>query len=90
MSMRFGLIVGFALGYVLGAKAGHERYDQIMQAWASVSRSQPAQQLSHDVRSAASRAGETLERKASEGADKVTSMVRSGESRGGNGRIPPD
>ena len=27
--MRFGLVVGFALGYYLGAKAGRERYDQI-------------------------------------------------------------
>jgi hypothetical protein len=29
MRFRFGLVTGFAAGYYLGAKAGHERYDQI-------------------------------------------------------------
>ena len=27
------ILVGMAIGYVLGAKAGRERYDQIMRAW---------------------------------------------------------
>jgi hypothetical protein len=27
---RLGLLLGFAIGYVLGAKAGRERYDQIV------------------------------------------------------------
>ncbi len=30
MKFRTGLIVGLGAGYVLGAKAGRERYDQIM------------------------------------------------------------
>lgn len=29
MRFRHGVIVGFALGYYLGAKAGRERYEQI-------------------------------------------------------------
>jgi hypothetical protein len=32
MRFRAGLVVGFAVGYYLGAKAGRERYDQI-EAW---------------------------------------------------------
>jgi hypothetical protein len=28
---RLGLLIGFGIGYVLGAKAGRERYDQIVQ-----------------------------------------------------------
>ena len=87
MRMRFGLLVGFAIGYVLGAKAGRERYEQIMEMWGSVSRSEPAQQLGEDVRVAASRMSESIERKASEGADKVTSMVRGGGSDVSNGSI---
>jgi hypothetical protein len=29
MRFRVGLLVGFAIGYYLGAKAGRERYEQI-------------------------------------------------------------
>lgn len=29
MRLRLGLVVGFASGYYLGARAGRERYDQI-------------------------------------------------------------
>ena len=29
MKFRLGLVVGLAVGYVLGAKAGRERYEQI-------------------------------------------------------------
>jgi hypothetical protein len=32
MRFRAGLIIGGAVGYVLGARAGRERYDQIMRA----------------------------------------------------------
>ena len=28
-----GILVGVAVGYVLGAKAGRERYEQIMRLW---------------------------------------------------------
>ena len=34
--LRFGLIVGFASGYYLGAKAGRERYVQLRDAAARV------------------------------------------------------
>lgn len=29
MGLRTGLVVGFATGYYMGAKAGHERYEQL-------------------------------------------------------------
>jgi hypothetical protein len=29
MKFRLGLVIGLAVGYVLGAKAGRERYEQI-------------------------------------------------------------
>jgi len=35
VSFKTGLIVGAAVGYVLGAKAGRERYEQITKIWAS-------------------------------------------------------
>ena len=33
MRGRLGMFVGFGAGYVLGAKAGRERYEQIKRAW---------------------------------------------------------
>lgn len=30
MRFRLGLLIGLAIGYVLGAKAGKQRYDQIV------------------------------------------------------------
>lgn len=38
MRFRFGLVVGFGLGYYLGAKAGRVRYEQIRRA---LERAQP-------------------------------------------------
>ena len=39
MRMRLGLVVGFGTGYYLGAKAGHERYDDINRLVEKVKRS---------------------------------------------------
>ncbi len=36
MRFRTGLAIGFGVGYVLGAKAGRERYHQIQRAWQKV------------------------------------------------------
>ena len=33
MGFKRGLIVGFGVGYVLGAKAGKERYEELREAW---------------------------------------------------------
>lgn len=32
MRLRLGFLIGFAVGYVLGSRAGRERYEQIMAA----------------------------------------------------------
>lgn len=84
MQFRFGLFLGLAIGYVLGAKAGRARYEQIMQLWASMKRSEPAQQLGEDVRIAASKAGKRVEEVANEGVAKVTDLVR-GQNAGNGG-----
>jgi hypothetical protein len=83
--MRFRLIfvLGFAIGYVLGARAGRARYEQIVRAWNSFKQSDPAQQLGADVRVAASKAGQRVEHAASEGVAKVTNIVRGNAAEGG-------
>jgi hypothetical protein len=35
-AFKRGAFIGFATGYVLGARAGRERYEQIRHAWARV------------------------------------------------------
>ena len=36
MRFKTGLTIGFAVGYVLGTKAGRERYEQIRSVWQRV------------------------------------------------------
>lgn len=36
MRFRWGVMLGFGVGYVLGSKAGRERYEQLRNAWASL------------------------------------------------------
>ena len=71
MRFRLGIVSGFAAGYYLGAKAGHERYEQINQALQKVRRSEAFE-------TAADRARTTVE----EGVDRARDLV---ESRMGNG-----
>ena len=51
MKFRLGLIIGFAIGYVLGAKAGKERYQQIVSAYRSVAQTDTVRTISDQVRS---------------------------------------
>ena len=41
MGFKTGLLIGAAAGYVLGAKAGKERYEQIKKWLGSVAQSEP-------------------------------------------------
>jgi hypothetical protein len=86
MRMRLGLLLGFGAGYVLGAKAGEQRYEEIRDAFNNLMGTEPAQQLQAEVRDAAERAGALIEEKTSEGiarvSDKVSEKV-SGDSSNG-------
>ena len=42
MRLKFGLVIGFAVGYLMGSKAGRYRYDQIMKALGKIGQSEPA------------------------------------------------
>ena len=75
MRMRLGLLIGFGAGYVLGAKAGQERYEEIRDGFNQLMGTEPAQQLQAEVRDAAERAGSLIEEKASDGISKVSDKV---------------
>jgi hypothetical protein len=81
MKFRFGLIVGLATGYVLGARAGQERYQQIQSKWLQLRNSEPAQRLGSEVQNFADRAGSRLEEKANRGVDQLSDTLRSSSDR---------
>ena len=82
MTFRLGLIVGGAVGYVFGTRAGQERYEQIQQAYRKLKQSETAQKMTAEVRDLASQTGERLETKATESVSRVTGKVRGGEDSG--------
>lgn len=43
MRLKIGLVIGFAVGYFMGTKAGRYRYDQIMKVLGKIGQSEPAQ-----------------------------------------------
>ena len=43
MRFRFGMILGFVAGYILGTRAGKERYEQIVRAFKGFMATEPVQ-----------------------------------------------
>jgi hypothetical protein len=90
MRLRAGLVIGFGAGYVVGAAAGRERYEQIARTWRSTLESKPGQavvdagrKLTTQMRELAGRgmetASSTIKRtvSSSDEADKVVVAVSS-------------
>lgn len=50
MGFKAGLVIGAGIGYVLGAKAGRERYDQIVAATQAFMSSSTGQTLESGLR----------------------------------------
>lgn len=73
--IRPGMMLGFAAGYVLGTKAGRERYYQIEAMWRKAMRTPQAQQLTNEVRQTVQAVGEVVEQKASDGVAQVASTL---------------
>jgi len=83
MRFRTGFLIGLGIGYVLGAQAGRERYEQIKRWWRSVSASPQVQQLAERSKELAGEAG----RKGAGAVQRSVSRVGSGvRGRLGNGQ----
>ncbi|MDQ4094676.1 MAG: hypothetical protein M3174_00495 [Actinomycetota bacterium] len=73
---KLGFLVGFGAGYVLGAKAGTERYEQLKRLYDNLAASPAVQKATGKAKTAASSGVSTVKEKASEGASKVTDSVK--------------
>ena len=82
---RFGFFVGFGAGYVLGSKAGRERYEQLSRLYDNVTASPAFRQLTGRARDAVGTGFEQAKDKASEGVSKVTDKVK-GRDTGTDGK----
>lgn len=60
MRFRLGLAIGFGAGYVLGTKAGRERYDQIMATAKGLIESERGQQVSIVAHKVVEQAGQAV------------------------------
>lgn len=76
MRFRAGVIVGFAVGYVLGAKAGRERYEQIRATFDRLASSEPVQHFAENAMDLADDATAKLRDQMGEGLQDISKTIR--------------
>jgi len=76
MSFKSGFVAGLGVGYVLGARAGRSRYEQIKTKWAQLSGSQAVQQAADKTRSVAAEQGKHALSVVQHGVEKAGSAVK--------------
>lgn len=76
MRGRLGLMIGFGAGYVLGAKAGTERYEQLRRLYDNLLSSPGFRQVSGRARDAVGTGIGQARGMAAEGMSKVTDAVK--------------
>ena len=79
---KLGFLVGFGAGYVLGAKAGTERYDQLKRLYGNLMSTPAVQQATGKAKGAVGSSIGTAKDKASESVSKVTDAVKERRSDG--------
>ena len=82
MRLRTGFVMGAAVGYVLGTKAGRERYEQLKRWWHSFTGNPQVQHLAERSKELAGEAGRKGVGAVQRGVTRVGSNVR---TRLGNG-----
>ena len=90
MRYRATFIVGFAVGYVVGARAGRERYDQIKQAGQKVAESPAVRKATQAAGQKATELTKVAKDQAATRVPKLTETAKSGASkvRGQLDRLP--
>jgi hypothetical protein len=90
MGYRIMFLVGLAVGYVLGTRAGRERYEQIAKTARKVAEHPTVQQAARTTGAKATELTKVAGQKASERMPKLTETAKSsaGKVRGQMGRMP--
>ncbi len=83
MRGRLGLFLGFGAGYVLGAKAGRERYEQLRRLYDNVQASPAFQKATGKAKDAVGSGLDSAKDLASGGVHKVADAVK--DRRGADG-----
>jgi hypothetical protein len=92
MRLKLGFLVGFGAGYVLGAKAGNERYQQLKRLWGNLIASPEFQQAGDKAKEAVGTGFEQAREAATESASKLKSAVqerRADDTRPGGLSVAP-
>lgn len=82
MKGKIGIVVGLAAGYVLGARAGQERYEQIKEGFLKVWNTDPVQKQVGKVADLGKSAAMALPSALWDGAVKITRAASKGGSAG--------
>ena len=89
MRGRLGMFIGFGAGYVLGAKAGRERYEQIRRLYENITASPAFQQATGVARGAVESGLGQAKDLASEGVSKVRQRASGDDGQPGLSVAPP-
>jgi hypothetical protein len=82
MRFKSGFMVGLSAGYVLGTKAGQERYQQIVEAAGKLRENPSVQRLTGEVNKTVSLGKDRVAETAAAKADQAKEAVSSAASRG--------
>jgi hypothetical protein len=89
MRGRLGLFIGFGAGYVLGAKAGRERYEQLRRLYENIQASPAFQQATNAARDAVGTSLDQARDLATEGFEKVRDRKSGTDGQSGLSVAPP-
>jgi len=85
MRYRITFLSGFAVGYVLGARAGRERYEQIKRVGQRVAENPAAQQAAGAVQAQAAGLAKTAKQKVTDGLqDRVPKLANTAKDKVGD------
>jgi hypothetical protein len=84
MGFKRGVLVGMGIGYVLGAKAGRQRYEQIRQSWSQLTGSPTVQRATERTKEIAGQQARATVHAVQGQVEKAGSAVKDRLTKGGD------